>query len=205
MTESGQLCGQMHTCGNPQHHIRWTLELGVPLVIVPVCWAHGVQVADLYVIVKTKHIGGEGGGVSSWGKLVSILFLFVVQWVNNCHGDCLVKVLVEFLNALIHFGAWRFTLIPVIHCHRHKFSPLPPLRRRVFLIPLMASESELMYFRWASLIGICHEILGVTIEHWGSLFCAGEVSRHFCSSVSTFISANTVKGPLPPVGSPAAV
>ncbi len=85
------------------------LELGVPLVIVPVCQAHGAQVADLYVIVKTKHIGREGGGVCDWGKLVAILFLFVVQQVNCCCWVCLVQVLVEFLNALIHFGAWRFT------------------------------------------------------------------------------------------------
>ncbi len=112
--------------GNPQHHIRWALELGVPLVILPICWAHGVQVAHLYVIVKTKHIGGEGGWVSNWDKLVSILFLFFTQWINCCCRVCLVKVLIEFSNALIHFGAWRFTLIPVIHHHRHKYSPITP-------------------------------------------------------------------------------
>ncbi len=65
--------------GNPQHHIHQTLELGVPSVIVPVCWTHGVRVADLYVIVKAKHIGREGGGFSNWDKLVAVLFLSVVQ------------------------------------------------------------------------------------------------------------------------------
>ena len=99
------------------HHIRQTLELEIPLVIIPVHQTHGVQVADLYVIVKAEHIGREGGGFSDLDKLVAILFLFVVQWVNCCHRVCLVQVLVEFLNALIHFGAWRFTLIPVIHRH----------------------------------------------------------------------------------------
>ncbi len=37
-----------------------------------------------------------------------------------------MQVLVEFLNALIHFDAWRFALIPVIHHHRHKCFPIPP-------------------------------------------------------------------------------
>ncbi len=112
--------------GNPQHHIHRALELGVPLVILPICWAQGVQVADLYVIVKTQHIGEEGSGVSNWDKLVSILFLFVIQRVNCCRGVCLVKVLVEFSNAHIHFDAWRFTLIPVIHPHRHRCFPITP-------------------------------------------------------------------------------
>ncbi len=76
--------------GNLQHNIPWTLELGVPLVIVPIRRAHGVQVADLYVIVKAEHIGREGGGFSDLDKLVAILFLFVVQWVNCCHRVCLV-------------------------------------------------------------------------------------------------------------------
>ncbi len=69
--------------GNLQHRIHWALELRVSLVIVPVCQAHGVQVADLYVIVKTEQIGGESGGVSIWDKLVSILFPFVIQRVNR--------------------------------------------------------------------------------------------------------------------------
>ncbi len=112
--------------GNPQHHIHWTLELGFPLVIIRVCQAHGVQIADLYVIVKTKHIRREGGRVSNWDKLVSILFLFVVLRVNCCRSVCLVQVLVEILNALIHFGAWRFTLIFVIHHHKHKYFPVTP-------------------------------------------------------------------------------
>jgi hypothetical protein len=163
-------------CGNPQNHISRALELGVPLVILPVHRAHGVQVANLYVIVKTQHIGGEGVWVNNRDKLVSILFLFVVQRVNCCCGVCLVKVHVEFLNALVHFGAWRFALIPVIHCHRHKCFPIALTAWMGVLIPLMASELELMYLRWASLVGICREILGVTIEVWGSLFCAGEVS-----------------------------
>jgi hypothetical protein len=103
------------------------LEHRVPLVILPaVCRAHCVQVADLYVIVKTQHVGGEGTGVISWDKLVSILFLIIAQWVNCGHGVCPVKVLIEFLNAPIHFGAWRFTLIPVIHHHRHKCFPITP-------------------------------------------------------------------------------
>ncbi len=59
--------------GNLQHHIHWALELGVPLVILPVQRTHGVQVADLYMIVKTKHIGGEVGKVSNQDKLASIL------------------------------------------------------------------------------------------------------------------------------------
>jgi hypothetical protein len=111
---------------NPQHHIHLTLEFGVPLVIILICRAHGVQVADLYVIVKAKHIGKEGVGVSDWDKLVANLFLFLLQWVSCCHRVCLVQVLVDFLNALIHFGAWRFPLIPVIHHHRYKCFPVTP-------------------------------------------------------------------------------
>ncbi len=111
---------------NPQHHIHRTLELEVPLVIVPVCRAHGVQVAYLYVIVKAKHIQKEGGGVCDQDKLVAILFRFVVQQINCCCGVCLVHVLVELSNVLIHFGDWRFTLIPVIHHHRHKCFPVSP-------------------------------------------------------------------------------
>ncbi len=104
---------------------RWSL--GFPLS--PICRAHGVRVAEWYVIVKTKHIRGEGGEGSNRDKLVSILFLFIVQWVNCFHRVCLVKVLLEFLNALIHFDAWRFTLIPVIHHHRHKCFPITPTAR----------------------------------------------------------------------------
>jgi hypothetical protein len=77
--------------------------------------------------MKTKHIGGEGGGVTNRDKLVSILFHFVVQRVNCCRRVCLVKVFVEFSNALIHFGAWRFSLIPVIHLHRHKCFAVTPI------------------------------------------------------------------------------
>ncbi len=69
--------------GSLQCHIHQTLELGIPLVIVPVCRAHGVQVADLYVIVKTKHIGREGDEVSNQDKLVRILFVFSVQLINS--------------------------------------------------------------------------------------------------------------------------
>ncbi len=90
---------------NPQHHIHRMLELGVPLIIVPFCQAHGVQVADLYVIVKVEHIRGEGGSISDWENLVGIIYLFVIQQVNCCCRVCIVQVLVEFSNALIHFGA----------------------------------------------------------------------------------------------------
>ncbi len=112
--------------GNPQHHICWTLELRVPLIIVPVCRTHGVQVVDLYVIVGAKHIGRKRGGVSNWNKLVAVLLLFIVQRVNCCCRVCLVQVLINFLNALIHFNAWRFTLIPVIHHYRHGCFPVTP-------------------------------------------------------------------------------
>ncbi len=112
--------------GNPQHHMSQALKLGVPLVILLICWAHGVQVTDLFVIMKTQHIGQEGSGLSNWEKLMSILFLFVVQRVNCCHRVCLVKVLLEFLNAFIHFGVWGFTLIPIINHHRHKCFPITP-------------------------------------------------------------------------------
>jgi hypothetical protein len=57
---------------------------------------------------------------------VSIFFLFVIQRICCCHWVCLVKVLVVFLNAIIHFGAWRYTLISVIHCHRHKYFHITP-------------------------------------------------------------------------------
>ncbi len=78
------------------------------------------------MIVEAKHIGREGGRFSNRDKLVAVLFLFVIQRVNCCRRVCLVQVLVKFSNALIHFGAWRFTLIPVIHCHRHECFPITP-------------------------------------------------------------------------------
>jgi hypothetical protein len=80
--------------GNPQYHICRALELWVPLIIFIVCQAHGVQVLHLYVIAKTKHIEGEGGRATNWDKLVSILFLFIIQhtaglllpWGLPCEG-----------------------------------------------------------------------------------------------------------------------
>ncbi len=80
--------------GNPQHNISWELELGIPLVILPFSQAHGVQDADLYVIVKPQHVRRESGRVRNWDKLVNILFLSVVQRINCCCWVCLVKVLV---------------------------------------------------------------------------------------------------------------
>jgi hypothetical protein len=72
-------------------------------------------------------------------------------------------------------------------------SPLPQLHGRVFLIPLITSESRLMYARWASLMGICQEILGVTMEDWIGPFHAGEVSGPlFLSDVLTSISVDTI-------------
>jgi hypothetical protein len=102
------------------------LKLRVPLIIIPVCWARGVQVAYLYAIVKPKHIGREQGGFSDQKKLVAILLLFIVQRIDCCHRVCLVKVLVEFLNAFIHFNAQGFALISVVHRHRHKCFPIAP-------------------------------------------------------------------------------
>ncbi len=55
--------------GNPQHHICRALELRVPLIIIPICWAHGVQVAYLDVIVEAEHIGREQEGFSNWINL----------------------------------------------------------------------------------------------------------------------------------------
>jgi hypothetical protein len=78
------------------------------------------------VIVEAKHIGREGGKFSNQDSLVAILFLFIEQLVNSCRRVCLVQVFIIFLNALIHFGAWGFTFIPVIHHHRHKCFPITP-------------------------------------------------------------------------------
>ncbi len=103
---------------------HWSLGFSLSSFPFARFMVYKLQVADLYVIVKTKHIRGEGGKVSNWDKLVSILFLFIVQQVNCCHRVCLAKVLLEFSNVLIHFDAWRFTLIPVIHHHRHKCFPI---------------------------------------------------------------------------------
>ena len=64
---------------NPQHHICQALELRVPLIIVPVCQAHGVQAAYLYVIVEPEHIGREQGGFSDWNKLVAVFLLFITE------------------------------------------------------------------------------------------------------------------------------
>jgi hypothetical protein len=80
----------------------------------------------LYVIVEPKHIRREQGGFRNWDKLVAILLLFIVQRIECCHRVRLVQVLINFLNALIHFNAWGFTLIPVVHRHRHKCFPIPP-------------------------------------------------------------------------------
>jgi hypothetical protein len=101
--------------GNPQHQICWLLTLRVPLVIVPVCRAHGVRVAYLYVIVKPKNIGREQGGFSDRNKLGAILLLFIVQRFDCCHRVRLVQVLVNFPNALIHCNARGFALISVVH------------------------------------------------------------------------------------------
>jgi hypothetical protein len=55
------------------------MKFRVPLITVPVCRAHGVQVEYLYVIVEAKHIRREQGGFSDWHKLVAVLLLFIVQ------------------------------------------------------------------------------------------------------------------------------
>ncbi len=71
---------------------------------------------------------------------------------------------------------------------------------------LKASKLELMYARWASLMGICQEILGVTIKDWIGPFRAGEISGlFFPSGISTSISVDAMGGPLLPDNSPAAV
>jgi hypothetical protein len=111
---------------NPQYHICRALKLRVPLIIVPVCQAHGVRAAYLYVIVEAKHIGREQGGLSNQNKLVAILLLFIVQRIDCCHRVRIVQVHVKFSNALIHFNARRFALIPVVHHHRCKCFPIPP-------------------------------------------------------------------------------
>ncbi len=110
--------------GNPQHQICQALKLRVPLIIVPVCRAHGVQVAYLYVIVKPEHIRREQGGFSDWNKLVAVLLLFILQRIDGCCKVCLVQVLIEFLNAFIHFNARGFALIAVVHHHRHECFPI---------------------------------------------------------------------------------
>ncbi len=109
-----------------QHHICWALKLRVPLIIIPVCQAHGVQVAYLYVIVEAKHIGREQEGLSNWSKLVAILLLVIVQRIDCCCRVRLVQVLLIFLNALIHFNAQGFALIPVVHHHRHECFAISP-------------------------------------------------------------------------------
>jgi hypothetical protein len=109
------------------------LKLRVTLVIVPVCQAHGVQVAYLYVIVEAKHMGREQGGFSNQNKLVVVLLLFIVQWIDCCHRVCLVQVFVKILNALIYFNAQGFALIPVVHHHRHECFPIPPAEWRSVL------------------------------------------------------------------------
>jgi hypothetical protein len=47
---------------------------------------------------------------------------------------------------------------------------------KCFLIPLIASELELMNAKWALLMGICQEILGVTIKDWIGPFPAEDIS-----------------------------
>ncbi len=191
--------------GNLQHHISQALELGVPLVILPISRAHGLQVADLYAFVKPQHVGREGAGVGNWDKLVSILFLFIVQRIYCHHWVCLMMVLIGFLNALIHFDAWRFTLISVVHRHGHKCFPITSTAWTGVLNTFNGLQ-VFMYSRWALLIGICCEIFGVIIEVWESFLCTREVSFFFCSQdVSTSIPVDTVTGSLPPGGSVAAV
>jgi hypothetical protein len=126
MTESGQLCGQRHTWWYPA--TPCTSDVGAwgfphPCSHLPDSWCTSCRsVCDC----EDQAYWREGGGFSNWDKLVTILFLFVIQQVNCCRRVCLVQLLVKFLNALIHFGAWRFTLIPVIHRHRHKCFPITP-------------------------------------------------------------------------------
>ena len=78
MTESTNYVVKGILSGKPQHQICQALKLRVPLIIVPICRAHGVQVAYLYVIVELKHIEREQGGFSDWNKLVAILLLFIL-------------------------------------------------------------------------------------------------------------------------------
>jgi hypothetical protein len=63
-----------------------------------------------------------------------------------------------------------------------------------------------MNTKWASLMGICQEILVVTIKHWIGPFRAGEISGLlFPSGMLTSISVVAVGGPLPQANSPATV
>jgi hypothetical protein len=57
---------------------------------------------------------------------VAILLLFTIQRIDCCCRVRLVQVLVKFSNALIHFNAWGFALIPVVHHHRHECFPILP-------------------------------------------------------------------------------
>ena len=112
--------------GNLQHHICRALELGASPCHpsrLPGSWCSSCRsVCDC----EDQAYRRGRWWVSNRDKLVSIFFLFVVQRVQRCCGVCLVKVLIEFSIALIHFDAWRFTLIPVIHRHRHKRFPVTP-------------------------------------------------------------------------------
>jgi hypothetical protein len=63
-----------------------------------------------------------------------------------------------------------------------------------------------MNAKWASLMGICQEILGVTIKDWIGPFHAGDIpGLLFSSGILTFISVDAVGGSLPQANSPAAV
>jgi hypothetical protein len=63
-----------------------------------------------------------------------------------------------------------------------------------------------MNAKWTSLMGICQEILVVTIKHWIEPFHAGEIPRLlFSSGMLTSTSVVAVGGPLPQGNSPAAV
>ncbi len=106
-----------------------------------------------------------------------------------------MQVLIKFSNALIHFNAQGFALTPVVHHHRHECFPIPPTAWTSVLdtFDSIASESEIMNARWASLMGICQEILGVTIKDWIGPFCAGENSGLlFPSGILTSISVDAV-------------
>ena len=81
------------TC-NTTYAGHWSLGFSLSSFPFARFMVYKLQVADLYVIVKTKHIRGEGGKVSNWDKLVSILFLFIIQhtagllllWGLPCEG-----------------------------------------------------------------------------------------------------------------------